>query len=166
MCEGRNQGVVTPAICANHDSKCVFMLKRIPRIFFRENIWCIPTDDSSFRARSTRFFDFQHLNLGIHVRVTASSALQDSIQTPSMHLILVSHLLQLVQVLQPRQNNLLARLLDLSSKEHLIENSIDLVNALADCPLHRGHHFRRMSSSPYAIPQVSAPRATNAPYKS
>jgi len=34
--------------------------------------------------------------------------------------------LQLIQMLQPRQNNLFTRLLHLASQEHLVENSVHL----------------------------------------
>lgn len=36
-------------------------------------------------------------------------------------------LVQLIQMLQPRQHDLLARLLDLAGEEHLVEDGVDLV---------------------------------------
>jgi hypothetical protein len=50
---------------------------------------------------------------------------------PSHDLILPHHhllpLFQFIQMLQPRQNNLLTRLLNLPRQKHLVEDSIDLV---------------------------------------
>jgi hypothetical protein len=40
--------------------------------------------------------------------------------------VLRSVLLQLIQMLQPRQHHLFARLLDLAGQEHLIQDSVDL----------------------------------------
>ena len=58
-------------------------------------------------------------------------------QTPSIFS------LQLVQMLQPRQHNLLTRLLDLTRQEYLIEDGVNL--SQNDCVL---AHFPRYSSFP------------------
>jgi hypothetical protein len=42
--------------------------------------------------------------------------------------------LQLIQMLQPRQNNLFTRLLHLASQEHLVENSVHLNISVSHVP--------------------------------
>lgn len=64
----------------------------------------------------------------------------------------IPSLLQFVQMLQPRQNNLLTRLLNLPRQKHLVQNGIDLVKVedqiqLAHIPKERIQHLHEEVNS-------------------